>query len=67
MTTIINQTNLTSETIDAILVTLSYMGMKCESSSTGVFTKKFMCEQMKSFELDLKAVCSKLNQMKEMV
>lgn len=67
MTATVNRNGINRETLDAVLVTLAYMGMKCENASTGVFTKKFMCEQMKSFELDIKNVCTLLNQMKEMI
>ena len=63
----ISKSESTRDTLDAILVTLSYMAMKCDNNSTGIFTKKHMCEVMKSMELDLSHICHTLQNLKEMV
>lgn len=52
------------ELIDTLLVKLSYMGIRSQSASTGIFTKKHMCEMFKEFELDLEYICKTLNNTK---
>lgn len=63
----ISKSESVRDSLDAILVTLAYMGMKCENNSTGIFTKKHMCETMKSMEIDLTHICHTLQNLKEMV
>lgn len=49
------------ELIDAVQVKLSYIALRSQNASTGIYTKKHMCEMFKSFELDLAYVIKLLN------